>query len=272
MIKYLVALLLLASAVKAEQYLLTPLYLPTGFEGQYYEVRYRVRGLPHAAFTFSNLPDFLQGTEQGVLKGTPDLSGTFRFKVAFTDDEGNQVEEEDVISITASPHSAASDKQNKEVVELIVTTALNSWIYRVNDKIDVKLESKGGKLPIAWNYRGLPKGLYGDSHGRIRGSVKSAGLYSFSASCGDAVGQKASSYYTLNVQPGSLIKSTQYLIQPITSLTFLTETLELFTTLIRLNNNKLLLIALLLMLCTLLLAPRLSPRLNNPPRQRLSLL
>ena len=46
----------------------------------------------------------------------------------------------------------------------------------------------------------------------LEGTVSEAGLYSFSATCGDAVGQKASSYYTLNIQPGSLIKSTNYSI------------------------------------------------------------
>jgi hypothetical protein len=88
-----------------------------------------------------------------------------------------------------------------------VTTALNSWIYRVNDQISVKLESKGGKAPITWSYRNLPDGVWGDASGKLYGSVKEAGLYSFSASCGDAAGQKASSYYTLNVQPGTLVKS-----------------------------------------------------------------
>ena len=109
--------------------------------------------------------------------------------------------------MSTSPNSAASVQQNKEVVELIVTTALNSWIYRVNDQISVQLQSTGGKAPITWTYRNLPEGVLGDATGKIYGSIKESGLYSFSANCGDSTGQKASSYYTLNVQPGTLIKS-----------------------------------------------------------------
>ena len=88
-----------------------------------------------------------------------------------------------------------------------MTTALNSWVYRVNDQVSINLGSQGGKTPITWTYRNLPSGLLGDASGKIYGSVKEAGLYSFSANCGDSVGQRASSYYTLNVQPGTLIKS-----------------------------------------------------------------
>jgi len=73
--------------------------------------------------------------------------------------------------VTASPNTARSVSQNKEVVELIVTTALNSWIYRVNERISFQLDHKGGKAPVIWNYRGLPKGLYGDGKGRVRGTV-----------------------------------------------------------------------------------------------------
>lgn len=204
MFKYLLAVLLLSATVSS--HFLSPPYLPTGFTEQYYEARYRVRGMPHAEFSFTNLPDFLKGTKDGIISGTPDITGTFRFTVSYTDGEHSKSEEA-FLSVTSSPNTAKSQAQNKEVVELIVTAALNSWIYRVNDRISIELASKGGKAPISWNYKNLPAGLYGDSKGRIRGSVKQAGLYSFEASCGDAIGQKASSFYTLNIQPGSLIKS-----------------------------------------------------------------
>ena len=87
MIKYLVAVLLLSTAIQAQDYFLTPPYLPTGFQGQYYEVRYRVRGMPHAEFTFTNLPDFFSGSADGVLSGTPSLTGTFKFRISYTDGE-----------------------------------------------------------------------------------------------------------------------------------------------------------------------------------------
>lgn len=117
-------------------------------------------------------------------------------------------------------------------------TVVNTWIYRVNADINVQLGSKGGQSPIAWNYNGLPSGLYGDNQGNIKGSVKEAGLYSFSASCGDATGQSASSYYTLNVQPGTLLKSTFLSIQPTTSSTSPTRMLASSTILTRSRASR----------------------------------
>lgn len=267
MFKYLLAVCLLTATVTSNEFFLTPPFLPTAFAEQYYEVRHRVRYMPHAEFTYTNLPPFLTGSSSGVISGTPDITGTFKFSVAFTDGE-NSGEEEIFLSVTNSPNTIRSDKQNKEVVELIVTTALNSWIYRVNDRISFELASKGGKAPIVWSYRNLPKGLYGDSKGRVRGTVKDAGLYSFSATCGDSMGQKASSYYTLNVQPGSLIKCKYYLIQPTTSLMSPIETLESSMTLTKLRPNKLQLTKPSSMLWLLLLPRRLSPRPSKPPKER----
>ena len=149
--------------------------------------------MPHAQFTFHNLPDFLKGSETGVLSGSPTITGTFRFKVSYTNGEDSG-EEETVLSISSSPNTPASDKQNKEVVELIVTTALNTWIFRVNSPISVQLSSTGGHAPVSWNFKNLPKGLYGNSLGQISGSVQEAGLYSFSAECGDDKKKKASMF------------------------------------------------------------------------------
>ena len=242
MSKYLLAVLLLVAV--ANCYFLSPQYLPTAFTEQYYEVRYRVRGMPHAKLTFTNLPDFLTANENGVVSGTPTITGTFRFNIAYSNEEDSG-EEEAVLSVTTSPNTKKSEAQNKEVVELIVTTALNSWIYRSGEHIDFSMTSKGGKAPIVWNCKNLPNGLSSDIHGKVSGSIKEAGLYSFSCGCGDAMGQKASSYYTLNIQPGSLIKSNSFPIQPTTSLTFPTETPDLSMTSNKLKPSKSLLIRLL---------------------------
>lgn len=91
---------------------------------------------------------------------------------------------------------------------------MNTWIYRSGDQIKVQLESHGGSAPITWNYKNLPKGLRGNNNGMISGYIQQEGLYSFSADCGDARGQKASSFYTLNVQPGTLIRTNNIIDVP----------------------------------------------------------
>lgn len=221
MFKYLIAALLLAASINlasAQDAFLTPPFPPTAFLEQYYEVRFRVYGLSAPTFTFTNLPNFLKGTADGVVSGTPNTTGTFNVGVSYT--SGNTTgSSKVVISITQSPNTAASAAQNQAVVGLIIQTATSTWTYRSGSKINIQQSSSNGVAPITWNYNNLPAGLSGDNSGQISGSIANAGLYSFSCSCGDSKGQKAQSYYTLNIQPGTLIASTFLTIQPTTSLT-----------------------------------------------------
>lgn len=216
MFKYLLAVLLLSAAmpsVAAQDYFLSPPFPPTAFYEQYYEVRFRVRGLLAPTFTFTNLPSFFTGSDTGVVSGTPTVTGTFRFTIKYAEG-ANGGSEEVIISVTDSPNTAASAAQNKAVVTLIVKTALDSWIFRSGEQIVIQLLAEGGSSPFTWNYKNLPAGLSGDNKGQVRGSIKDVGLYSFSASCGDAKGLKAESYYTLNVQPGTLIKTNNVIDVP----------------------------------------------------------
>ncbi len=111
---------------------------------------------------------------------------------------------------------------------MIIQAAADTWIYRSGEKISIQLSSNNGVAPITWNYKNLPVGLHGDNNGLVSGTVSQDGSYSFSASCGDAKGKTAQSFYTLNVQPGTLIKSNFVIIQQIISFQFLIEVFKLF--------------------------------------------
>lgn len=243
MFKYLTLLLLLAANIhlaQSQELFLSPPYPPTGFYQQYYEVRFRVRGLSFPAYTFTNLPSFFAGSKDGVVSGTPNVTGTFRFTISYADSEGNNGgSEKVVISIADSPNTAASNAQSQAVVNLIIQAAADTWIYRSGDKISIQLNSQNGVSPITWNYKNLPAGLSGDNSGLISGTISKDGSYSFSASCGDAKGQNAQSFYTLNVQPGTLIKSNSSLIQPTTSSLSPTAAYPSSMTSTRLPANKL---------------------------------
>ena len=64
-----------------------------------------------SSFTFTNLPDFLKGSEQGVLSGTPTSTGTFKINIAYTD--GTKSGSSSVsLSVTSSPFTEASSKQS----------------------------------------------------------------------------------------------------------------------------------------------------------------
>lgn len=199
-----------------------------------------MRGLTLPVFSYDNLPNFFTGSADGVISGTPNVTGTFKFTINYKDDTQSGSDKV-VISITASPYTAASAAQSAAVTFLVIQTSLDSWIFRSGDAINIQLTSQNGVGPITWSYKNLPAGLSADNNGKINGAVADAGLYSFSASCGDSTGKKAESFYTLNVQPGTVVKSNLFVIQQTTSLMFLTKTFHLSTTSDKLKANKLLL-------------------------------
>ena len=210
MFKYLIAALLLSVTLQQTLFL-TPTYPPSAFFQQYYELRFRVRGLEGPTFTFENLPNFLSGSADGVVSGTPNVTGTFRINVAYTYGT-NSGSSKVVVNVIGSPNTDASAKQSAEVTFLVIQNAINSWIYRASEEVSIQLACANGVAPIVWNYQNLPKGLTGDNHGQIKGSLAEAGLYSFSASAGDSKGLRGEAYYTLNIQPGTIIKSNSFLI------------------------------------------------------------
>jgi hypothetical protein len=209
MIKYLIALLLVSASVQQTLFL-SPPFPPTAYFQQYYEVIFRVRGLDGPTFSYNNLPNFFTGSANGVVSGTANITGTFKFTISYTDGT-NSGSNNVVINVANSPNTVASAQQSSAVTFLVIQAAVNSWIYRSDDSVSIQLSSNG-TAPITWNYQSLPNGLSGDNNGKISGKVSDSGLYSFSASAGDAKGLKAASYYTLNIQPGTVIKSTFYLI------------------------------------------------------------
>ena len=213
MMRNLGLLVLLTTLVfaNASHLFLSPAYPPTAFYQQYYEARFRVRGLTHPTFTYENLPSFLEGSADGIVSGTPDITGTFRITIKYTDGEESG-ESKVVISVTSSPHTVESEQRSAEVVYLVIETALSTWIYRSNDHISIDLVAKHGVAPLTWSFTNLPDGLFSDNSGKIWGRIAESGLYSFSAQVGDAQGHKAQSFYTLNIQPGTLIKSKPCLI------------------------------------------------------------
>lgn len=144
-----------ALALTTTSLFLSPAYPATAFYQQYYETRFRVRGLIHPTFTFENLPKFFTGSEDGVLSGTPDITGTFRITIKYA--EGDQSgESQVVISVTASPNTEESEKQSAEVVYLVIETALSTWIYRSGDNINIELIAKHGVAPLTWSFANLP--------------------------------------------------------------------------------------------------------------------
>lgn len=82
MIKYIIAALLIVLTIQ-QNYFLSPLYPPTAFEGQYYEVRFRVRGLDYPQFSFKGLPDCFKTTNDGIISGVPRGPGSYPVIISY---------------------------------------------------------------------------------------------------------------------------------------------------------------------------------------------
>jgi hypothetical protein len=62
---------LFLATIASSQYFLSPAYPPSAYQNEYYNSRFRVRGLDSPVFTFTGLPKSITGSAEGVLSGIP---------------------------------------------------------------------------------------------------------------------------------------------------------------------------------------------------------
>lgn len=82
MYKNLIAACLLLAVVSSAVYL-TPAYPATAYQNQFYSIRFRTRGLDDPIFSFEGLPKSLTGNANGVISGTPEVSGSFSILIKY---------------------------------------------------------------------------------------------------------------------------------------------------------------------------------------------
>lgn len=87
LVLYLSLALVNTRKISNQEYELSPTLPPSGFLGLYYTCQFYVQGLTAPHFTFRNLPSFLECSEGGAIKGTPDSVGSFTFVVIYTYNE-----------------------------------------------------------------------------------------------------------------------------------------------------------------------------------------
>lgn len=218
MIKYLLVALLLASACAGDSsdgFFLSPPLPPTAYKGEYYTVQFRVIGIDNPVFSFIGLPDCLSGSPDGTLQGTPDTIGSFAVQVCFKSarESGTRNIVVRVAASVSSTEHINTEAGVTSVNQFIVVSSNSSFTYAVGDKIGFNLKAKDGKAPYTWTYNNLPADLVGDKDGSIYGSFLKEGYYSFSASACDSAGSIADSYFTFNVQPTTVVKSTSFITQ-----------------------------------------------------------
>lgn len=172
-------------------------------------------GLDNPVFKFVGLPSCFKGSPDGTLEGTPDKAGSFVITVHYTApgcDAANQVviRVANSVASTTGVNSAAGVQAN---AQFIVVNVNSSLVYRAGQNINLNLGADHGKAPYTWSFSNLPSGLVGDKSGKISGALSQNGYYSFNAVANDCDGQSADAYYTLNVQPATLVRK-YLIIQP----------------------------------------------------------
>ena len=207
MFKHAIIALLFVATIQ-NSYYISPLYPPTAFEGQFYEVRFRIRGLDYPNFSFSGLPTSLHGSADGVVSGIARGPGSFSVKVNFhsgSESGSAQV----VLRITpgTSSYSTLLTTNPSSVSQKLVIGYPENLVYTVGSSIELSLQAQHGASPLLWRYINLPNGLYGNQNGVIKGSFSQSGYYSFNVECSDSVGISTEAYITLNIQPQANVRS-----------------------------------------------------------------
>lgn len=220
MFKYLLVALLLASTFAGDSddgYFLSPPLPPTAYKGEYYTVQFRVIGIDNPVFSFEKLPSCLTGSPDGTIEGTPDAIGSFAVKVNFKASHHDDCGSRNIV-IRVAPSVSSTEHINTEAGVtsvnqfIVVSSSSNALTYAVGNSINLNLQAKNGKAPYTWTYNNLPAQLVADKEGKISGLFDQEGYYSFSASACDSAGAIADSYFTINVQPTSAVKSNSFII------------------------------------------------------------
>ena len=169
--------------------------------------------MDYAQYSFKGLPECFKGTSDGVITGIPKGPGSYAVLVGFGSGN-NRDQKEIIIRITPSLHSdstfeSAVITQSVKTADGLILNYPATLVYQVGTVIQFQLEAKNGKAPLLWRYNSLPSGVYGDQNGLVKGTFINSGYYSFSASCADSMGASAEAYITWNIQPKTLVRSSQ---------------------------------------------------------------
>ena len=155
------------------------------------------------------MPHGFKGLSDGTVEGTPDTKGSFAIKVWFASKGVKMCKDLTIrVSSSVSLIQKTSAESVTAVNDFIVVGPRRSLTYIVGDKISLNLGTEHGKAPFKWDFMNLPDALNANSDGIIRGVFEQEGYYSFSATVSDADGNLADSFFTINIQPKTLLAST----------------------------------------------------------------
>ena len=177
----------------------TPSPLPTGMVGRNYLQELAATGgsTPYRWVLDDeggDLPPGLNLSSDGVISGSPTMSGTFSFiaQVAESSDDDVGLSASKGFDITIDP-------------ALTITTSSPLGIGVVGTPYSAPVEASGGAPPYTWTAGSLPPGTVltssGPSSGLISGTPTSSGNFNFTAQVTDSVGRTAVKAFDVTINP-----------------------------------------------------------------------
>ena len=175
------------------------LSLADGTVGKIYGMQFAARnGSPPYRWTFSGLPEGIEGGADGDLFGTPRRSGTFGVQVTVQDDSRTQAT--GLFNLVIQPSA-------------VVITTERAPDGRVNESYSTGFTATGGLPPYRFSVASgsLPSGLALSANGLLTGIPGEAGSYQFSIQAVDSLGERGTRGYSVLIKPPPLTITTSSL-------------------------------------------------------------
>ncbi len=175
--------------------------LPGATRGLPYDVFLQGQGgvPPYKWSSSSLLPQGLQLTTAGELKGTPLQSGTFTLNISLSDSAGTPTATAK-LALTISGQSL-----------LVITTSSLPNGTVGHQYPTTQLLASGGQSPYTWRLTSgaLPSGIHLSTGGSVSGTPGATGslkpkVFSFAVQVTDAAGQHAAANLSITIQPATL--------------------------------------------------------------------
>lgn len=159
-----------------------------------------------------SLPAGLALNSNGIVSGTPSLTGTFRFRLGVTDAAGATFQRDTLIVVSVGSGGSGTPTPPPASTALTMT----SWALpdgRVGTAYSDTMSSSGGVAPHTWSVASgsVPPGLTYSSSGRLYGTPATSGTFRFQVRVSDAAGASVVRDTMIVIAPGSFSISTSSL-------------------------------------------------------------
>lgn len=134
--------------------------------------------------------------------------GSFSVKLEYTAGD-NSGQHEFILSVLENSSLKNSIVAATHTALGLVISFPDNLIFRVGQKITIKLQASQGVEPYVWAFLNLPEGIVSNKKtGELEGYLNQAGYYNLNIQVADKEGKSASGFLTIKAQSTNSLKST----------------------------------------------------------------